>query len=516
MTKRALPFLVLTFFVGWGVAVGATPDLAVGPAPSEAPAPEARRAFFPIHVYGSFVRNFGELLAGTAGTIAGPRRAALEKDRSSPFLDWWNGPHMLGGTGQFGPQIRQRLKACGLTFDANYQGALFGVVDSQGGSRGFWNEQLTVSSALNLGRLLENSTLQGTTLFGSIRYRDSWPESNPNEFVEANGMFNPSNWQSGAQFRVLNFGVEFDSAEFLPLEHMLVVRAGWLQPQKEFIDQPLSKLFLNNAINSAKGVGGNIPFSSSFSTWGGTITFRPLPNWYYKQGLFMSFPQATASGNHGMAFEGFAQDPSRNGLFAMGEAGFTPKIGSQQMPGKYAFGWYYYGLPGQQAKSWNGTPVSGQYGFYFQADQMLHRESVAVAPETASFGKSILPSKKTVAPTESPLSDQGLKTFNLLTFAPGYARANVFPFYFQSGLVYTGLIPTRDRDLTMVAFGYGAYQRGVVHPDRTYSAVLEGGYRFQINGWSYAQPFFQYILRPDGTRQVQNATILGFMVGAVF
>jgi porin len=477
---------------------------------------EARRSFFPIHVYGSFIRNYGEMLAGTAGTTAGRREAAPEADRSSPFLDWWNGPYMLGGTGQFGPNIRGRLKDRGLTFDANYQGALFGVVDSQRGSRGFWNQQFTVSASLNLGRLMEQSALHGTSFFGSIRYRDSWPESNPNEFVEANAMFNPSNWQSGTQFRVLNFGLEVDSAKFLPIENMVVLRLGWLQPQKEFIDQPLSKLFLNNAINSAKGVGGNIPFSSSFSTWGGTLTFRPHPNWYYKQGLFLSFPEATASGNHGLAFQGFASAPSLNGLFTMGEAGFTPKIGPREMPGKYAFGWYYYGLPGQQMTSWNGTPTTGQYGFYFQADQMLYREPSEPAMGTASFGKTIVPPKEIASAPAAQLSEQGLKTFNLLAFAPGYARANVFPFYFQTGLVYTGLVPTRDKDLTMLAFGYGAYQRGVVDPDRTYSAVLEGGYRFQINGWSYAQPFFQYIMRPDGTSQVQNATVLGFMVGAVF
>lgn len=483
---------------------------------AEQPAEEhpPRESYFPIHIYGPSFRTSGEMLAGTSGTVIGRRHPDPDLPLKSPLQDWWNGSHMLGGDGNFGPDYRGRLKDRGLSFDSNYQGAFFGVVDSQKGSRGFWNQQLNVSAQLNLGDLLENDPLRSISFFSAIRYRDSWPASNPNEFVEANGMFNPTNWQSGTQFRLLNFGLYLDSLKMLPVESMLTFKLGWLQPQKEFIDQPLSKLFLNNAVNSAKGVGGNIPFSSSFSTWGGVLTVRPHDNFYLRNALFMSFPQATATSNHGLAFSGFASDPDRNGLFYMGETGFTPLIGSGKLPGKYAFGGYFYGLPGNQATSWNGTPTSGQYGFYFQADQMLYREP---SEEPAPSGKGSTSHKSTPLPESSPkLSAEGLKAFNLITFAPGFAQANVFPFYFQSGLVYTGLLPNRDLDLSMISIGYGAYQRGGDAPDRTYTAVIEGAYRYQINGWAFAQPFVQYFIRPDGTTNVQNATVLGVSVGVVF
>ena len=52
----------------------------------------------------------------------------------------------------------------------------------------------------------------------------------------------------------------------------------------------------------------------------------------------MSYPEATSTGNHGLAFQGFGPDPGQNGLFAIGETGFMPKIGASQLPGKYAFG----------------------------------------------------------------------------------------------------------------------------------------------------------------------------------
>ena len=425
--------------------------------------------------------NSGQVLTGTTGTISGRRSTPTDTKGESATEKWWNGKGLLAGSGNPVFDARSSLADRGLTFSGSYQGAFFGVVDSQNGSRGFWDEQINFGSELNFGKLLDADALKGLLAFGNFRYRDAFPESNANQFVEANSMFAPTNWQSGTQFRVMSFGLEAGTSELLAIKDMVVLRAGWLQPQKEFVDQPLSKLFMNNAVNSAKGIGGNIPFGSSFSTWGGTLNVKLHDTVYVKNGLFMSYPQATASTNHGLACQGYGPNTALNGLFYMGEAGYTPKIGESKLEGRYAFGGYFYGTPEGQTKSWNGTEAPGRYGFYFQADQMLYREpSSAAAPalsQTASDGKSF----KEVAPVEKPsLSNQGLHTFNLISMAPGYATANQFPFYFQSGLVYTGLIPSRDKDLTMVSLGYGAYQGDVYSPSRSYTAVLEGGYRFQI------------------------------------
>ena len=468
----------------------------------------------PVPHQGAVYLLDGSVLTGTAGTLSGRRALAPGADTKTPLADWWNGKTMLGGYGNFGFDARRQLAERGFIMQGFYQGAFFGVLDSEKGSRGFWDQQLTFGSEIHLGKALDNKRLDGVFAFGLFRYRDSAQSSNPNNFVEAQSMFNPSNWQSGTQFRVLAFGLEAGTAGNLPIKDQVVVRAGWLQPQKDFIDQPLSKLFLNNAVNSAKGVGGNIPFSSSFSTWGGVLRLAIHETIYVKNGLYMSFPQATASTNHGLAYQGFGPDTSRNGLFYIGETGWTPTFTKSKLPGKFTFGGYFYGTPSDLTTTWNGVGEPGQYGFYFQADQMLYREPAAppASPSTAD-GKSFY------APggMEKPmLSQQGLSTFNLITMAPGYAKANNFPFYFQSGLVYTGLLPTRDQDLTMVSIGYGAYQGGVTNPSKSYTAVVELGYRYQINGWAYAQPFFQYFARPNGTQEVANAAVLGFLTGLVF
>jgi porin len=72
--------------------------------------------------------------------------------------------------------------------------------------------------------------------------------------------------------------------------------------------------------------------------------------------------------------------------------------------------------------------------------------------------------------------------------------------YFHTGLVYKGFIPTRDNDQVMAALGFGQYI----------------DYRIQINKWAFFQPHLQYVVHPNGTGAIENATILGFETGIAF
>ena len=243
----------------------------------------------------------------------------------------------------------------------------------------------------------------------------------------------------------------------------------------------------------------------------------------------MSYPQATGTGNHGLAFQGFGPDPSQNGLFAIGETGFTPKIGLSKLPGKYAFGVFYYE---QDNASFFGAHYSGFYGFYWQVDQMLFREpsheepaSLAKTPpdrRSVADGDSGKSLSEPVPAIKSKLSNQGLYLFSLFTYAPKYN--NILPFYFHTGLVYKGLIPTRDNDQLMAVFGFGqysisniqAFQREGNVNQPNYTAVLEVAYRIQINKWAFFQPYLQYITQPNGTGEIENATILDFETGIAF
>lgn len=152
---------------------------------------------------------------------------------------------------------------------------------------------------------------------------------------------------------------------------------------------------------------------------------------------------------------------------------------------------------------------------------MLYREPSAESSAPLAKGPSDGKSFKEVVTPHAKLSDQGLYAFSLINFAPKYN--NNVPFYFQTGLIYKGLIPTRDQDQMGVAFAYGNYSfyeqevdEEAGKPVQTYEAVLEFDYRFQINKWAYVQPVLQYFIRPNGAGLVANATVIGFQLGATF
>lgn len=428
---------------------------------------------------------------GTAGSqVASPPGA---------FEEWWNGKYATGDW--FG--ARDALKDRGIKLGGSYKLAYFGVVGSQNGSGGFYGQDIVFNANADFAKLLGWDGIDGLEGFIEGRWRENRPNvGNPNELVDASSMFNPSPWWSGVGWRMVQFGAKYTSPEMFGVDEFLTLKGGWLRPQREFIDQPLSKLFLNNAINSSKGVGGNIPFSSSFSTWGGTAQVKAADWQYTKMGLFMAYPDGTSFDNNGLMFQGYAPDTSLNRLMFMGETGVTPEIGSSKLPGRYAFGAYVYGQDEEEG--------GNQYGFYWQADQMLFREPGALVPSAGTTDGKSLASPVNVD-AKPKLSTQGLRIFNLFTAAPSFN--NNYPFYFQSGLVYEGLIPTRDQDLLMAAVGLASYAN---KEDATNTLVFETGYRFQVNGWAFLQPYFQYLSRPDGTPDVANAAILGFLAGIDF
>lgn len=456
----------------------------------------------------------------TVLSLAGLVTASAATD---PPADWWNGRYMTGNW--FG--ARDSLAAHGLTFSGKWEGDFVGILDSKNGARGSFDQEINFKGDVDFAKLTGYAALDGLTAFGEVRYRQPLgPNTNPATFIGGTSMFSPLHFQSGTQWRLTNFGAGYTTPELFGVKSFLTVRAGWLQPSKEFVVQPLAQLFVNNAINSGRGLGGNVQWSSSYSAWGGTLQAKPTSDLYVKGGLFLAMPFGTSSSNHGLSFQGYAPNPDKNGLMPVAEAGYTPKFGPAQLPGKYAAGGFCFGV---DSPSYNGAPATAPYGFYFQADQMLYREPSAPAPagKGPSDGNAIAGGKSFesgVGPTKPVLSDQGLGMFNLLTFAPESVVCDVLPFYFQTGLVYKGLIPSRDKDQAMVALAYGSYNSNKIDAlqdlgavnQPNYTMVLEVGYRIQLNPWAYFQPFFQFIAQPNGTGAVQNASVLGFSTAVLF
>ena len=449
------------------------------------PGAAAKRAVFGLALT---LAAFGSVTNGLAGASA-PAKPE-NANAQDALAAWWKGKGVTGDWLGARPVIADN----GITLGGTWRGIFFGILDSENGSGNAFTQELVFSGRVDFLKLTKAQTLDGLAGFIEGRWREPGYNANPNNIVEGSNLFNPSRISGGLGWRLVTFGLTYKTPELFGVENLVTLTAGWFRPQREFINQPLSGLFANNAMAVAKGLGGNIPFSASFSSWGGTLLVEPVKWQYTKLGLFMSYPEATLSSNNGLMFQGYTPDPSENGLFFLGETGFTPEIGSSRLPGRYAFGTYFY----QEDNPQFGT---SKYGFYWQADQMLFREPSAGSDK---------------------LNSQGLSLFSLATFAPnGYN--NNYPFYFQSGLVYEGLIPSRDRDQLLFGIAFGEYSEKNVkaaqrrrRPAPSDTTFLEAGYRIKLSGWSFVQPFAQYIVQPNGTTAVANAAVLGLFMGVDF
>jgi porin len=445
-----------------------------------------------------------------AVTTPAPAQSSIE--------EWWNGK---GATGEwFG--ARPVLEDHGLKFWGWWQGTFYGVTGGGLQQRGAFNEEIHLFAKLDLEKL---AGIPGLSIEGAVRWRDG---TDPNKYVGASPFFNPSIYQAGKQWRLMPFYATWESRDLLfGVKDFLTISGGWQNPMFLFAVQPDSKFFTNNSIFQIKGIGANgIPFNGAYTAWGGYIKIKPTDWLYTQHGLYLAIPGGADTANHGLDFQG-AYPPDSNGLWYIGEAGVTPKIGPAKLPGKYTIGGYYFGL---ENTSFHGAPYDGRYGFYFQADQMLYREP-SPAPEPAFFSKGATDAKaiadgKSFKSIEEPaapkLSDQGLYMINFINYAPKYN--NLLPFYFHTGLLYKGPFPGRDKDTIGAAFMYGnfsyyridARQSAGLSIQKTYEAVVEIDYRFAVNDFIYVQPFWQYIIRPSGTGTIENANILGVSARVTF
>jgi len=112
----------------------------------------------------------------------------------------------------------------------------------------------------------------------------------------------------------------------------------------------------------------------------------------------------------------------------------------------------------------------------------------------------------------------GLKLFGLLTYSDQDEVAKT-PFQGSIGAVYKGLIPSRQDDRTFFYATYGQisdeYGRSLGE-DTDFEAVYEFGHRFRIIPSFFIQPSVQYIQKPGGTGDIDDAVVLGAWVGVSF
>lgn len=318
----------------------------------------------------------------------------------------------------------------------------------------------------------------------------------------------------------------------------LSIRVGQLTADSEFVISDYGSLFINGTFGWPAFMYTNLPEGGPgypMGTLGVRVAASPWEWMTVQSAVFQGNVFAQNVNRHGFDWN----LNSSNGYFWINELQVRWNQGDDTtaLPGQAKFGaWFhtarfadpYYdedGIPLADENS-SGSPLTRpwNYGFYWILDQMLYREpaEITAVPGLNKDGKSVADGKggKSVENKVTP-SKQGLGWFGRIAFEP--SDRNFVGFYFDTGLVYTGLIPTRDEDQLGVAFGYAQLTNGSIDTLETEGSkgvgaemVVEFTYQAVITKWLSIQPNAQIIINPGGTQDLNNAFVVGGRAAITF
>ena len=272
----------------------------------------------------------GIALCAASSTFAGSAdSASATTASSSPFSNiesgvkqWWNGNSALANWGGLGyPLADHGFSVTGEAKEA-YFGLLTGGLPNQNKSN--WAGEVRLKGLLDFEKLCG---IQGLSFESNWRYRQiNGQQDTPSTAYAAGTVgvasgFNPNHMSSGLGMRILTQFFQWQNEK--GKDPRFMIKLGWVNPYQDFLQQPLSKLFENNMIESNKGIGGangpginfynsvtkkyvtystsGVPWSSSYASWGGSLRAKPSASTYVQSGLYMAISGASGTQNSAYA-----------------------------------------------------------------------------------------------------------------------------------------------------------------------------------------------------------------------
>jgi porin len=378
-------------------------------------------------------------------------------------------------TGNWGG-LRSRAKDAGLTVEGNYQTDL--LANPIGGEQqGFAYDGLTeISLDFDLEKI---AGLEGTSFFiaGYWASGDDLSDTKIGNLIDVSQVFDGRTVRLGQMY-----------LEQKLFAGALDVALGRLSTGDDFATSDLYKSYVSSGINGNPfALDENLPSftEDSVAQWGVRAIGRPSAQIHLAAGVYNADPDVAKDGKHGVDFVLNPQD----GVLAIAEAGYHWQQAEDDtgLPGNATIGGYYDSSDFAPVDG-AGRERDGNEGFYLLLDQMAYREG-------------------------GPGTDQGLTPWLAFTFAP-VERVNTIPFSASGGLVYQGLVPGRDDDLTALAVYYGKFSDRL--EDQNAETVVEANHRLQLAPWLYVTPDFQYVIRPNGQSDIDDAAVFGAEIGVDF
>jgi porin len=304
------------------------------------------------------------------------------------------------------------------------------------------------------------------------------------------------------------------------LHDAISLRGGLLALDTEFMISGTATLFVNSTFGAPALFSLDVPNGGPtypMATPGVRLAFQPTSWLTLRSALTQANPFAQQVNRNGFdwnfgPYGGLLSLTEAEAAWNNGNNAFQSP-GSGGLPGTVKGGFWIQNS--QESLSANVAPGAYNTGLYGIIDQQLYAVPGNSTPATPSSGKNPVDDGKNPQPATPSCScgSKGLSSFVRIGFSP--EKSSPVGFYGDAGLVYTGLIPTRDTDKLGLAFAYAKVDSPVVsspgssdYPG-TYEGVVELSYAIQLSQAISIQPDLQYVLHPGGTQQYGNALVVG-------
>lgn len=276
------------------------------------------------------------------------------------------------------------------------------------------------------------------------------------------------------------------------LDDRLRVRLGKINLGVDFFTNAYANDSTAQFLNSALAIAPEIPLpGDGIGHIGAQFVATPVEWFYFGAGVADAQADFRETGLN-TAFH------DEDYFFSLYEFGFMPiwKTERGGLPGNYRFGvWYdpqpkaefFDDLDGRRRVPYKRDDL----GFYTSMDQFVFKEKAG-----------------------DDADGQGLGLFCRYGFT--HAEVNEIEHFWNAGVQYQGLIPTRDDDVLGIGVAQGVLSHLIGRRgDRPHrETVLEFYYNARLAPWITISPDFQWIFDPGGTRTGQDALVIGLRVQA--